>query len=69
MIMIWKIGNGSKYKLDKIRTVDKTRLVKKLGDIDKTKSKEILDMLVKMFEHWNHLNLRKTSFSRFTMIY
>ena len=49
--MIWKIGNGSKYKLDKIRTVDKTRLVKKLGDIDKTKSKEILDMLVKMFEH------------------
>jgi len=36
--------------LDQIRTVDKTRLVKKLGDVDKTTSKEISKMLVKMFE-------------------
>ncbi|SFV69873.1 Death on curing protein, Doc toxin [hydrothermal vent metagenome] len=36
--------------LDQIRTVDKTRLVKKLGDVDKVTSKEISKMLVKMFE-------------------
>jgi len=36
--------------LDQIRTVDKTRLVKKLGDIDKKTSKDISKMLVKMFE-------------------
>jgi len=36
--------------LDQIRTVDKTRLVKKLGDIDKVTSKKISKMLVNMFE-------------------
>ena len=36
--------------LDQIRTVDKTRLVKKLGDVDKVTSKEISKMLVNMFE-------------------
>lgn len=36
--------------LDQIRTVDKTRLVKKLGDVDEATSKEISEMLVKMFE-------------------
>ena len=36
--------------LDQIRTVDKTRLVKKLGDVDKITSKEISTMLVNMFE-------------------
>ena len=36
--------------LDQIRTVDKTRLVKKLGDVDKNTSKEIAKMLVRMFE-------------------
>ncbi|MEA1919630.1 MAG: type II toxin-antitoxin system PemK/MazF family toxin, partial [Campylobacterota bacterium] len=36
--------------LDQIRTVDKTRLVKKLGDVDKITSREISKMLVKMFE-------------------
>jgi len=36
--------------LDQIRTVDKTRLVKKLGDVDKVTSKEISKMLVHMFE-------------------
>ncbi|MEA1955912.1 MAG: type II toxin-antitoxin system PemK/MazF family toxin [Campylobacterota bacterium] len=36
--------------LDQIRTVDKTRLVKKLGDVDKITSKEISKMLVNMFE-------------------
>ncbi|MFA9374644.1 MAG: type II toxin-antitoxin system PemK/MazF family toxin [Poseidonibacter sp.] len=37
--------------LDQIRTVDKTRLVKKIGSIDKTLSKEISSMLVKIFEY------------------
>ena len=36
--------------LDQIRTVDKTRLVKKLGNVSKATSKEISQMLVSMFE-------------------
>ncbi len=36
--------------LDQIRTVDKTRLTKKLGNVDKKTSKEISDMLITMFE-------------------
>ena len=36
--------------LDQIRTVDKTRLVKKLGDVDKKTSLDISKMLVQMFE-------------------
>lgn len=36
--------------LDQIRAVDKTRLVKKLGDVDESTSKEIANMLVNMFE-------------------
>ena len=36
--------------LDQIRTVDKTRLIKKLGDVDKTTSIAISKILVKMFE-------------------
>ena len=36
--------------LDQIRAVDKTRLVKKLGNVDKRTSKEISKTLVTMFE-------------------
>lgn len=36
--------------LDQIRTVDKTRLLKKLGSVDKQTSKGISNMLVQMFE-------------------
>ena len=36
--------------LDQIRTVDKTRLVKKLGIVDKKTSQNISKMLVQMFE-------------------
>jgi len=36
--------------LDQIRTVDKTRLVKKLGNVDKKTSQAISNMLVQMFE-------------------
>ena len=37
--------------LDQIRTVDKTRLVKKLGNVDKSTSSNISKILVQMFEH------------------
>ena len=37
--------------LDQIRTVDKTRLIKKIGDVDERVSKNISDMLIKMFEY------------------
>lgn len=36
--------------LDQIRAVDKTRLVKKLGSVDKLTSKEISKILVEMFK-------------------
>jgi len=35
--------------LDQIRTVDKKRLIKKIGKIDENKAKEIADILVEMF--------------------
>ena len=35
--------------LDQIRTVDKKRLIKKIGKADENKAKEIADMLVEMF--------------------
>ena len=37
--------------LDQIRTVDKKRLVKKLGMIEEKKAKEISKTLVEMFEY------------------
>ncbi len=36
--------------LDQMRTVDKTRLVKKLGNVDKQTSQDISRMLVQIFE-------------------
>lgn len=36
--------------LDQIRTVDKARLVKKLGDVDIKTSQEISKILIQMFE-------------------
>ena len=36
--------------LDQIRTVDKTRLVKKIGTVDKKTSQDISKMLIQMFE-------------------
>ncbi len=36
--------------LDQIRAVDKTRVVKKLGSVDKSISKEISKVLVEMFK-------------------
>jgi mRNA interferase MazF len=37
--------------LDQIRTVDKSRLVKKIGKVDEDKAKEIADILVEMFSY------------------
>jgi len=37
--------------LDQIRAVDKSRLVKKIGEVDINKSKDISQMLVKIFEY------------------
>jgi mRNA interferase MazF len=37
--------------LDQIRTVDKTRLVKKLGKVEEKKAKEISKVLVEMFTY------------------
>lgn len=36
--------------LDQIRTVDKTRLIKKIGQVDKNTSKKISNLLVEMFK-------------------
>src|SRR3990170_2673902 len=36
--------------LDQIRTVDKTRLVKRLGQLDATASETVLDALAELFE-------------------
>lgn len=42
-------GKDGQIVLDQIRTVDKTRLVKKLGQIDSDEQKAVLDILTEMF--------------------
>ncbi|MEH1875301.1 type II toxin-antitoxin system PemK/MazF family toxin [Nostoc sp.] len=42
-------GKDGQIVLDQIRTVDKTRLVKKLGQINSDEQKEVLDTLAEMF--------------------
>ena len=42
-------GKKGQIVLDQIRTVDKSRLVKKLGVIDENTSKKILECLQEMF--------------------
>ena len=37
--------------LDQIRTVDKTRLVKKIGEVNEKTAKDIAKMLVEMFQY------------------
>ena len=44
-------GKKGLILLDQIRTVDKLRLVKKIGVVDIEKSKEISSMLVEMFKY------------------
>jgi mRNA interferase MazF len=42
-------GKECQVVLDQIRTVDKTRLVRKLGRISKSAQREVLAMLAEMF--------------------
>ena len=42
-------GKHGQVVLDQIRTVDKTRLIKKLGKIDKQTQTEVLSILGEMF--------------------
>ncbi|MBN3891759.1 MAG: type II toxin-antitoxin system PemK/MazF family toxin [Nostoc sp. JL31] len=42
-------GKDGQIVLDQIRTVDKARLVKKLGQIDSDEQKAVLDTLTEMF--------------------
>jgi mRNA interferase MazF len=42
-------GKDGSIVLDQIRTVDKTRLVKKLGTLDSEEQKAVLSILVEMF--------------------
>lgn len=42
-------GKDGQIVLDQIRTVDKSRLVKKLGEIDTKTQKEVLAVLLEMF--------------------
>ncbi len=37
--------------LDQIRTVDKSRLVKKIGEVEEEKAKDISSILVEMFKY------------------
>ncbi len=43
-------GKKGRIVLDQMRTVDKARLVKKLGKIEKTTQKRVLALLREMFE-------------------
>lgn len=43
------LSNERMIVLDQLRTVDKIRLVKKIGEIDKTATKAVLDRLQEMF--------------------
>ena len=42
-------GKGGQVVLDQLRTVDKSRLVRKLGRVSKSTQKEILQILAEMF--------------------
>ncbi|MBE9079686.1 type II toxin-antitoxin system PemK/MazF family toxin [Romeria aff. gracilis LEGE 07310] len=42
-------GKAGQIVLDQIRTVDKTRLLKKLGQISSSEQREVLSTLVEMF--------------------
>lgn len=42
-------GKQGQIVLDQIRTVDKTRLIQKLGEIDLDEQKAVLDTLAEMF--------------------
>lgn len=43
-------GKHGQFVLDQLRTVDKGRLVKKLGEISSTTADHVIDRLVQMFQ-------------------
>ena len=43
------LGKDGQIVLDRIRTIDKTRLVKKLGQISQDEQRAVLDTLAEMF--------------------
>jgi mRNA interferase MazF len=42
-------GKAGQIILDQIRTVDKSRLVKKIGQISENEQREVLDILAEIF--------------------
>jgi mRNA interferase MazF len=42
-------GQDGQIALDQLRTIDKTRLIKRLGRIEATAARRILDVLAEMF--------------------
>lgn len=42
-------GKSGQIALDQLRTIDKSRLVKKLGEIDESMQRSVLDTLAEMF--------------------
>src|SRR6266568_8491819 len=42
-------GKDGQVVLDQIRTIDKTRLIQRLGKIDKSTQEEVLSVLAEMF--------------------
>jgi mRNA interferase MazF len=44
-------GKQGEIALDQIRTVDKTRLVRRLGEIDEISAREVANRLVDMFAY------------------
>ena len=51
-------GKEGRIILDQIRTADKARLVRKLGQINKAARREILNVLAKMFADDRDLGVR-----------
>lgn len=43
-------GKKGQIALDQIRTIDKSRIIKKLGRIEKKTKKDIVDVLLEMFK-------------------
>jgi mRNA interferase MazF len=44
-------GKDGEIALDQLRTVDRSRLVRRLGQVDETLAREVTDRLVEMFSY------------------
>lgn len=45
------MGKVGKIVLDQIRAIDRTRLIKKLGNIEESKAYDVLDVLQELFAY------------------